>query len=147
MNDAVIRPLSADDFTGWLPLWDANNRGLVGEAVTTETWARLTGPGWPVHGLGAWIGGELAGILHYVLHPTTGNIKNVCYMQDLYVAPDHRRKGIGRALVLELAAIGKREGWARIYWLAESNNPAAQALYKTLGVRLDFTLHVLPLGA
>ena len=57
----------------------------------------------------------------------------------------HRRKGYARALIAELAHIGKQKGWARIYWLADSRNEAAQTLYKTLGIRLDFSLHVLPL--
>jgi ribosomal protein S18 acetylase RimI-like enzyme len=69
----------------------------------------------------------------------------IAYMQDLYVHPDHRRKGIARKLVTYLAALGTAQGWARIYWLAEGKNEAAQRLYETLGLKLDFTLHVLPL--
>ena len=49
------------------------------------------------------------------------------------------------ALVEKLIAHGKGERWARIYWLAEQKNPEAQALYNKLGVKLDFSLHVLPL--
>ena len=75
----------------------------------------------------------------------TGHLKPVCYMQDLFVNPDHRRKGVGRQLVTALAAVGTHEGWARMYWLAEAQNAEAQMLYRTLGLKLDFTLHVLPL--
>ncbi|MEC7029320.1 MAG: GNAT family N-acetyltransferase, partial [Pseudomonadota bacterium] len=64
---------------------------------------------------------------------------------DVYVDPDHRRKGIARKLVEYLAAIGQEQDWARIYWLAEQDNTAAQSLYKNVGIKLDFTLHVMPL--
>ncbi len=146
MSKIKIRPLEPNDFPDWLPLWDGNNQGQRNEAVTTETWARLTDPDYPVFGLCAENSGKMAGILHYILHPTTGSIQPVCYMQDLYVDPRARQKGIGKALVQELAGLGKAEKWARLYWLAEEDNKAAQKLYKNLGVKLNFSLHVMPLN-
>jgi ribosomal protein S18 acetylase RimI-like enzyme len=65
-------------------------------------------------------------------------------MQDVFTAPAHRRRGVARQLIGELAAIGREQGWPRIYWLAEADNEAAQNLYATIGVKLDFTLHALP---
>jgi ribosomal protein S18 acetylase RimI-like enzyme len=141
-----IAPLQQQDYTDWLPLWRANMEHSVTDDVTVETWRRICDPASPVKGLRARNAeGALIGICHYVLHPTTGNIKMIAYMQDLYVHPDHRRKGIARKLVTYLAALGTAQGWARIYWLAEGKNEAAQRLYETLGLKLDFTLHVLPL--
>ena len=141
----VIRPLAMQDFPDWLPLWDGNNLGSRNEGVTRETWARLLDPDSPVYGLGAVMDGHMAGILHYVLHPTTGSIAPVCYMQDVYVDPDFRRRGVARSMVHALGQIGRRERWSRLYWLADAKNEAAQNLYKTLGVGLNFTLHVMPL--
>ncbi len=139
-----IRPPENRDFPDWLPLWDGNNLGHRDEKVTSETWTRLTDPEFPVYGLLAEKDARLVGLLHYVVHPTTGNIKPVCYMQDVYVDPEFRRNGIARKLIEELAAQAKaHKKWARMYWLAESDNEAAQSLYKTLGVKMDFTLHML----
>ncbi|MCB1557119.1 MAG: GNAT family N-acetyltransferase [Alphaproteobacteria bacterium] len=145
MTAPFIQPLTATDYDQWRPLWEENNEGLCASDVTRETWRRLIDPDSPVHGLALHANAQIAGILHYVLHPTTGQIAPVCYMQDVFIRPDHRRKGYARALIAELAHIGKQKGWARIYWLADSRNEAAQTLYKTLGIRLDFSLHVLPL--
>lgn len=141
-----IRPLTADDLPHWLPLWDGNNKGKRDEAVTTETWARITDPDFPVFGLCAELNGKIVGLVHYVLHYTTGNITQVCYMQDVYVDPAVRGKGIARAMVMELSKIAFENKWARLYWLAEADNEAAQALYRNIGVKLDFTLHVLPIA-
>ncbi|MCB9988245.1 MAG: GNAT family N-acetyltransferase [Rhodospirillales bacterium] len=141
-----IERLCPDDYAAWLPLWDANNKGQCPVDATAVTWERLMDDNQPVYGLCARDdNGIPAAIMHYVLHPTTGNIRPVCYMQDLFVDPDHRRRGMARALVNELARIGRREDWARIYWLADGTNEAAQNLYKTLGIKLNFSLHVLPL--
>ena len=141
----VIDNLLAGDYDGWLPLWLGNNSGKCDEAVTAETWARLMNPSSPVHGLCARMEGRMAGLVHYILHPVTGHIEPACYMQDLYVDPAFRRRGIGRMLVQALAEAGRHHKWARLYWLAEADNPATQALYKDLAVKLNFSLYVLPL--
>ena len=64
-------------------------------------------------------------------------------MQDLYVPQEKRRQGLAKRLVWELNDIGKQQKWARIYWFAENDNIAAQNLYKTLGISMDFSLHML----
>ncbi len=143
----IIRPLKFEDFPQWLPLWDGNNLGQRDESITAETWARLNDPeNWMVNGLCAEMNGEMMGIVHYILHPTTGNIKPVCYMQDVYVSPDHRRKGIGKRMVEEVTKTGTREKWARMYWLTQVGNKEAKAMYENFGVKLDFTFYVLPIG-
>lgn len=138
-----IRPIEQNDFTDWLPLWDGNNDGVRNEEVTTECWSRLTDPEFPIHGFVVQKDGKLAGLVHYVIHNTTGNIQPVCYMQDLYVDPAFRKQGLARKLVERVVREAKKENWARMYWLAEANNEAAQNLYKTIGVKIDFTIHVL----
>ena len=141
-----IRAVTSDDFPQWLALWNANNLGQVNEPVTTQTWMRILDDASPVHALVAEDKGNLVGLVQYVVHPTTGSLSDVCYMQDVFVTPGHRKRGIARKMVQELERIGKRAKWARIYWLAESDNEAAQALYRDLGQKLDFTLHVLAMG-
>jgi ribosomal protein S18 acetylase RimI-like enzyme len=140
----TVRTLKAEDYDQWLVLWNANNQGHINHDVTAATWQRLM-ENQDVRGLVAEDNGVMAGLVHFILHPVTGHLKPVCYMQDVFVSPTHRRKGIGRLLVTALATAGTQEGWARMYWLAEAQNREAQALYKNLGLKLDFTLHVLPL--
>ena len=147
MNIINIRPLESSDFDKWLLLWDGNNLGERNEEVTTKTWSRLIDvSNTQVNGLAAERNGELLGIAHYILHPTTGQINPVCYMQDVYVAPPHRRKGIGKRLVDKVTKIGAKESWARMYWLTASDNLEAKAMYENFGVRLDFTFYVLPIS-
>ena len=140
-----IRSIRPDDFPQWLDLWNANNMGHKDEAVTTETWTRLNDADVDVYALVAEDKDELVGLLQYVLHPTTGSLAPVCYMQDVFVAPERRQKGIARKMIEELETVGIRKKWARIYWLAEEKNKAAQALYKSLGQKMEFTLHILPI--
>lgn len=142
---ALIRPLTAADEAAWRVLWDGNNGSTIDPLITQTTWQRLLDPASGVNGLIADVDGRAAGLVHYILHPVTGHMMPACYMQDLYVDPSFRRLGIARELVEALAAQGKAAGWARLYWLAEAANPGAQALYRKIGFKLDFTFHVMPL--
>jgi len=143
----ITEELQASHYDEWLPLWKANMEFSATEEVTALTWSRICDPDSSVGGIGIRQaeGGQLVGICHYIIHPTTGNVKLVCDMQDLYVMPEVRGQGLGRTLVAALAEMGRREDWARLYWLAETENEAAQRLYLSLGLKLDFTVHVLPL--
>jgi ribosomal protein S18 acetylase RimI-like enzyme len=151
MTSVAVRPLQASDYDQWLPLWALNNLGYVDDVVTASTWQRLLDPVFPVKGFAAWQkpmdGIEImAGFVHFVSHYVTGHIEPVCYMQDLFVNPANRRSGIAHALVEALRRHAQREGFERLYWLAEGQNEAAQKLYEKLGIKLDFTFHVLPLA-
>jgi ribosomal protein S18 acetylase RimI-like enzyme len=141
----VVRPLTDKDYDQWLPLWDGNNMDTRDEAVTAQTWARLIDGNSPVNGLVAEKDGALIGLVHYILHPTTGSLHDVCYMQDVYVAPESRKGGVARKMVEQLAVLGMKKRWSRLYWLADAKNAAAQSLYKNIGVKLDFSLHILKL--
>lgn len=140
----TIRALDQGDYAPWLALWNANNQGRIAADITAATWKKLMHDD-QVRGLVAQLDQQLIGLTHYVLHPVTGHLNPVCYMQDVFVHPLFRRQGVGRQLVEHLAGLGRAAGWARLYWLAEAHNKEAQALYRTLGLKLDFTLHVLPL--
>lgn len=144
-TQAIIDDIRAADRQAWQKLWDAINLGHKNDAVSDETWQRLLDPGSPVKGLVARLDGHLAGLVHYIIHPVTGHIEPVAYMQDLFVDPSFRHKGIARALVLHLAELGRQKKWVRLYWLAEAKNTEVQALYRHLGTKLDFSLYVLPL--
>ena len=141
-----VRPVQSGDYDLWLPLWLENMEHQVKQEVTDATWASLCDDETPVYGLGIFDQDSLSGILHYILHPTTGSLNPVCYMQDLYIDPSCRRQGLARELLTKLVEIGRQARWERIYWIASEDNENAQKLYKNIGVKLNFTFHVLPLN-
>src|SRR5438477_12357260 len=55
------------------------------------------------------------------------------YLEDLFVRPEHRGKGYGRALLVDLAKIARDRGCGRMEWaVLDWNEPAIQ-FYRTLG--------------
>ena len=57
------------------------------------------------------------------------------YLEDLFVKPEKRGKGYGRALLVELAKIARDRGCGRMEWAVLNWNEPAIKFYQTLGAR------------
>lgn len=55
------------------------------------------------------------------------------YLEDLFVTPSHRGRGIGRRLLVELAKIASERGCARMEWSVLDWNEPAIGFYRALG--------------
>jgi GNAT superfamily N-acetyltransferase len=57
------------------------------------------------------------------------------YLEDLFVVPEHRGRGIGRALLKELARLAVERGCGRLEWAVLDWNREAIGFYERLGAR------------
>ena len=67
------------------------------------------------------------------------------YLEDLYVRPEHRGKGYGKALFHQLAVIAKERGCGRLEWWCLDWNTPSIGFYKSLGAEAmeDWTVYRL----
>jgi GNAT superfamily N-acetyltransferase len=122
-GEPYVRRLVPGDRAQWEPLWQGYltfYESSLSQRTTDSTFARLLDD----DNMGA-----LVGLAHYVVHPTTWDTRPVCYLEDLFVDPSQRGAGVGRALIESLRDIGRREGWAEIYWMTAADNVTARRLY------------------
>ena len=73
--------------------------------------------------------GCIAGFSVSVLHESSWTSSPSCYLEDLFVDPNVRGAGVGRALVQDLIDLGRARGWARLYWHTQADNERARRLY------------------
>jgi GNAT superfamily N-acetyltransferase len=137
----TVRPLAVSDKQAWLTLWAgylAFYKATLAPEVTETAFARLTGADEAMFGLAAEQDGRIAGIAHAVVHRSTWAVAPYVYLNDLFVAPDVRGGGAGRALIEAVYARADAIGAERVYWLTHESNTTARKLYDTLAVNDGF---------
>jgi GNAT superfamily N-acetyltransferase len=76
---------------------------------------------------------EAAGFALWIYNFSTFRGRHGIHLEDLFVRPEHRGHGIGRALLAQLAQRCVREDLARLEWVVLDWNEPALRFYRSLG--------------
>ena len=138
-----VRPLESRDKPVWLILFKGYiefYQATVPEDVIETLWQRL------MRGLEGFHSALVAvddadspiGFAHILLHRSTWSNGHYCYLEDLFVDPAQRGKGIGRALIEAVYAHADAQGCSRTYWMTQETNATARALYDRVASKSPF---------
>ncbi len=138
----LIRPLCSRDETQWRALW----RGYlefyetsVPDLIYTTTFTRLIDPNrTQQNAFVAERDGNLVGLVHIVWHAHNWRLEDVCYLQDLYVDPNSRGTGVGRALIEAVYTAADENGTPSVYWMTQDFNETARLLYDRIASLTPF---------
>jgi len=137
----TVRPLAADDKDRWRVLWHGYLTFYghpITEAQTEELWGRLMN-GDELYCLVACTdGGDVIGIVQYLFQATTWTVRDKCYLQDLFVDPDARIGGAGRALIEAVYEKAADADASEVYWMTQQFNSVARVLYDRVGELTPF---------
>ena len=128
----MIRWATPQDEAVWRGLWqgflDYYDMSLDPQ-ITDYTWKRLMSTESPLKARLACEGPAVLGFAIHQHHPSTWVMGDDCYLEDLFVSPAARGKGLGRALIDDLASLARAKGWKRLYWNTDASNETARRLY------------------
>jgi GNAT superfamily N-acetyltransferase len=134
-----IAPLGPADRERWEQLF----RGYIAfyeRSLTDErydiAWREFQS-GARMHALGAWLEGEVVGIAHFFIHANTSG-PDVCYLQDLFTAPESRGHGAATALIEAIADWARAQGCMRLYWSTHASNATARRVYDRVAENRGF---------
>ncbi|MFK0085817.1 GNAT family N-acetyltransferase [Pseudomonas sp. NPDC090755] len=148
MPTVTIRPVTADDHSDWLPLWQAYQRFYetrIADEVTAEAWRRMLDHSEPTNAALAWVDGKAVGMVHWIYHRSNWSIEDSCYLQDLYVNSEQRGLGVGRQLIEHVYDTARKAGCAKVHWLTHETNATAISLYEQVAERPGFIQFRKPL--
>jgi GNAT superfamily N-acetyltransferase len=147
MSTVSIRPVRAEDRAVWERLWTdylAFYETALDDEAKDIAFSRLLDPATKVHGLLAEREGTPLGLVHYIFHDHMWRPEGICYLQDLFVAPEARGTGAGRALIEAVYAAADAAGVPRVYWLTQEFNHTARRLYDRLATLSPFIRYDRP---
>jgi GNAT superfamily N-acetyltransferase len=145
----VIRPARPDDvpaivaLIGDLAEYERARHEVEIDADLLHT--ALFGPAPAVFAHVADVDGYVVGFALWFVSFSTWVGHHGIYLEDLYVRPEHRGAGHGRALLAVLAAIAVERGYGRLEWAVLDWNAPALEFYRSLGAtaRDEWTVHRL----
>jgi GNAT superfamily N-acetyltransferase len=150
-EDLRIEPVTAAQYESLLPMIAAYQRFYDVEEIEEERnrafFKRFLDPS--EHGmlLAAWEGERLLGYCCLYWHMSSLAAAETVLMNDLFVDPRARGRGVGRALIEASAAIARERGAALLEWSTAPDNVAAQRLYDSTGAaRSTWLGYELPLA-
>jgi len=144
-----IRELKETDKDRWLELWAGYlefYKSNLSPEQTEFTWKRLINNEQKMYGFVAENESGVIGFTHCLFRPSTWTETDYCYLEDLFVDPYIRGKGVGRALMNRVVELAKEKNSKRVYWTTQEFNKTARVLYDSITSVSEFVQYRLPLS-
>lgn len=140
----VVGPVSAEQRERWHDLFAAY-RSLAGltpdPAVLDEVWSWICAPQAPIRCLVATVGTDLVGLAHVRVFPRPVTGTTGLWLDDLYVDPAARGRGMARALVERVRTLAAEEGHDVVRWTTRETNTGARRLYDDVAAPADVVVY------
>jgi GNAT superfamily N-acetyltransferase len=144
----TIRAIEEKDKSQWLKLWAGYlefYKSTISSEQTELTWKRLINNELKMFGFVAENEDGVIGFTHCLFRPSTWTETDYCYLEDLFVDPNIRGKGVGRALMEKVVELAKEKKSKRVYWTTQEFNKTARVLYDSITPVSEFVQYRLPI--
>jgi len=145
----TIRAIEEKDKDQWLKLWAGYlefYKSTISSEQTELTWKRLINNEQKMFGFVAESEEGVIGFTHCLFRPSTWTETDYCYLEDLFVDPSIRGKGVGRALMNKVVELAKEKNSKRVYWTTQEFNKTARVLYDSITPVSEFVQYRLPIN-
>ncbi|KZL20144.1 Acetyltransferase (GNAT) family protein [Pseudovibrio axinellae] len=147
MADLSYRALNPADAPNLAPLIAQNAQALKRGAPRRpdEVFAERLIDDKSIELIGAFEAETLVGFAAFFDIPDLVSGLRIGQLDDIYVVPEQRHKGIGRTLVEELSKIGQDRDWVHVRWLVPNKNKVDNSLFENLAEPGDKDSLIVPI--
>ncbi len=139
MHQVEVRDARIEDaevilrFVKELALYEKEPEAVV--ATEEDIRASIFGADSTVKAVICELNSEPVGFAVYFYNYSTWLGRKGIYLEDLYVSPEYRKVGAGKALLKHLAQVAVKEGCGRFEWSVLNWNEPAIGFYESLGAK------------
>lgn len=144
--EVEIRAVREQDRPDWCKLFASYGHFYdqqPSDKVLDRVWGWLMDGDHPTSGLVAVMDGQIVGIAHFRPYFRTLTGSSACFLDDLFVAPAERGRGVGRRLIEAISALAEKDGWDFVRWMTAQDNRQAQHLYESVAERTEWLTYQL----
>lgn len=142
MADALtVRRAGEHDRDAWQSLWEAwqaHMDGRVPDHITASSWRKMIEPDSGLFAVIAFEQGRPLGFGNVSHTPFAWTGDEVLFLQDLFVTPYARGKGVGAALLMAIYAEADRLKASQVFWMVDEKDPELQAFYDRHAMRTPY---------
>jgi len=142
----MIREIKPTDKEEWENLYKGYAKFYkveMNKTILKTVWNWIHDKNHEVEGIVYEINNKIVGLAHYRKMPRPLRGQEIGFLDDLYVDPDYRRKGIGEKFLNYLKELSKSRGWNLIRWLTHDDNIKAKSLYDRVAKKTNWDLYEL----
>jgi ribosomal protein S18 acetylase RimI-like enzyme len=146
----AVGPVRSDERIAWQALFQAYCAFYLVDATLVQVdrvWNWIHDPASSTGCLLARLpDGAPVGLVHYRTWDWPLRGETACFLDDLYVIPERRHRGVGRSLLTELADVAHAKGWTVVRWITRCDNDMARRLYDRVATVVPVVTYEMPAG-
>ncbi len=132
---------------GWRTLYNGYatfyNREMTDD-IAAAVWSWINDPAHELNGAVALVDGTPAGLIHFRRMPSPLRGADIGFLDDMFIDPAMRGRGIADVLFEHLHAEAKARGWDIVRWITADDNYRARSLYDRLSKKTSWNLYEMP---
>ena len=142
----MIREIQLKDKDQWKKLYRGYAdfyKAEINDKILQTVWGWLNDNKHELQGIVYEVDNKIVALAHFRRMPRPLKGQDICFLDDLFVDPQHRGQKIGEKLIYRIREISKSRGWSLVRWITRDDNLRAKSLYDRISEKTNWDVYEL----
>ena len=142
----MIREIQLKDKDQWKKLYRGYAdfyKAEINDKILQTVWGWLNDNKHELQGIAYEVDNKIVALAHFRRMPRPLKGQDICFLDDLFVDPQHRGQKIGEKLINRIREISKSRGWSLVRWITRDDNLRAKSLYNRISEKTNWDVYEL----
>ena len=142
----MIREIQLKDKDQWKKLYRGYAdfyKAEINDKILQTVWGWLNDNKHELQGIAYEVDNKIVALAHFRRMPRPLKGQDICFLDDLFVDPQHRGQKIGEKLINRIREISKSRGWSLVRWITRDDNLRAKSLYDRISEKTNWDVYEL----